>query len=112
MTTNYPASLDALNNPTATDRLDSSIVPHHLQHANANDAIEAIQGELGVNPSGSYSTVKERIEGVETDILNQSVLNGLFDVTISTVSNGDLLQYNGSSWINSAKENLVDGGSF
>lgn len=112
MSTNYPNSIDNFTNPTSTDSLSSITVPHHQQHANANDAIEAIQGELGLNPAGPYNTVKDRIEGLESDILNQSVLNGLFDVTIATVSNGDLLQYNGSAWINSAKENLVDGGSF
>jgi hypothetical protein len=112
MSTNYPNSIDNFTNPTSTDSLSSTTVPHHQQHADVNDAVEAIQGELGVNPSGPYNTVKARIEGLESDILNQSVLNGLFDVTIGTASNGDLLQYNGSAWINSAKENLVDGGSF
>lgn len=112
MSTNYPNSIDNFTNPTSTDKLDSATVPHHLQHSNINDAVEAIESELGINPSGPYSTVKARIEGLESDILSQSLLNGLFDVTINTVSNGDLLQYNGSSWVNSAKENLVDGGSF
>ncbi len=61
MTTNYPGSLDSFNNPLASDDLDSVAVPHHLQHSNANDAIEAIQAELGTDPSGSYSTVKDRL---------------------------------------------------
>ena len=112
MSTNYPNSIDNFTNPTETDTLDSATVPHHLQHAQINDAVESIETEIGINPAGPYATVRERIEGLESDILTQSVLNGLFDVTISTASNGDLLQYNGSSWVNSAKENLVDGGSF
>jgi hypothetical protein len=36
-------------------------VPHDAQHANANDAIEAIENELGTHPSASYSTVKDRL---------------------------------------------------
>jgi hypothetical protein len=64
MTTSYPGAIDALTNPTASDDLDSVVVPHHLQHANANDAIEAIQAELGTTPSGSYNTVRERLEAL------------------------------------------------
>lgn len=48
MTTSYPGSLDAFTNPVGTDTLSS---PSHAgQHANANDAIEAIEALLGTNP--------------------------------------------------------------
>ena len=43
MSSNYPGALDALTNPTASDTLNSATVPHADQHANANDAIEAIE---------------------------------------------------------------------
>jgi hypothetical protein len=112
MATNYPNSLDILENPTSTDRLNSTSVPHHKQHADANDAIEAIQTVLGVNPAGSHLTVKDRIISLETDVVNQSVLNGLTDVTIATANSGDVLRYSGSEWINYPEENLVDGGNF
>ena len=50
MSTNFPTALDVLTNPTPTDYLNS---PSHAgQHANANDAIEAIQTFIGVNGSG------------------------------------------------------------
>ena len=55
MATNYPAALDSLTNPAAGDALTSP--SHSAQHANANDAIEAIETELGVNPSGTFTTV-------------------------------------------------------
>lgn len=112
MATNYPASLDNLVNPTATDTLNSSTVPHHLQHANANDAIEALQTVLGVNPAGSHLTVKDRIAAAESNISIQSVLNGLTDVTITSVASGDVLQYNGSNWVNTAEKEITDGGNF
>jgi len=112
MATQYPNSLDVLQNPTPTDRLNSVSVPHHEQHANANDAIESIQTVLGTNPAGSHLTVKDRIISAETDIQNQSVLNGLTDVTIATANSGDVLRYSGSEWINYPEENLVDGGNF
>ena len=44
MATSYPASLDSFTNPTAVDTLDSP--PHDTQHADANDAIEAIETAL------------------------------------------------------------------
>ena len=56
MATNYPTSLDAFVNPTVTDSLNSP--SHSLQHADANDAIEALQTKVGVGaaPAGSAST--------------------------------------------------------
>ncbi len=112
MATNYPNSLDILTNPTSTDRLDSTSVPHHQQHADANDAIEALQTVLGVSPAGGHLTVKDRIIAAEADISNQSVLNGLIDVTIGSASGGDILRYSGTEWVNYPEENLVDGGNF
>jgi len=112
MATNYPNGLDILINPTSTDTLNSVTVPHSEQHANANDAIEAIQTVLGVNPAGSHLTVKDRIISAESQISTQSVLNGLNDVTISSVSVGNVLRYNGTQWVNYSEENLVDGGNF
>lgn len=112
MATNYPASLDVLINPTATDTLDSVTVPHHTQHANANDAIEALQTTLGVNPAGTHLTVKDRIIAAEQSISNQSILNGLTDVTITQAATGNILRYNGAQWVNYAENNITDGGNF
>lgn len=112
MPTQYPGSLDNFINPTATDTLDSVAVPHAQQHTNLNDAVEAIQTVLGLNPAGSHLTIKDRIISAESQITTQSVLNGLTDVTIATVNNGDVLRYNGTQWVNYSEENLVDGGNF
>ena len=53
MATNYPTSLDAFVNPTTSDSLNSP--SHSLQHANAYDAIEAIETKVGFGaaPAGS-----------------------------------------------------------
>lgn len=49
MTTAYPTGLDALTNPTATSTL---VAPSHAnQHADANDAIEALEAKVGVTNS-------------------------------------------------------------
>jgi len=45
MATSFPTSLDALTNPLSTDTLASP--DHAAQHANANDAIEAIEAAIG-----------------------------------------------------------------
>ena len=112
MATQYPASLDNFVNPTSTDRLDSVTTPHHQQHTDINDAVEALQTVIGLNPAGSHLTVKDRIIAAETNISIQSVLNGLTDVTINTAASGQILRYNGSQWVNYAESDLVDGGNF
>ena len=76
MATNYPGGIDNFSNPTATDYLDSATVPHATQHANTNDAIEAIEGELGTNPKGSKASVKARLDAVDTTIATISLTTG------------------------------------
>lgn len=51
MSTNYPGSLDSLTNPSGGNFLDDGSVPHADQHANANDAIEALEAKLGTGAS-------------------------------------------------------------
>ena len=49
MATSFPSGLDALTNPTSGNTLAS---PDHAgQHADANDAIEALEAKVGVNSS-------------------------------------------------------------
>lgn len=59
MSTNFPASIDTLTNPTATD--DTSTVDHAAQHANANDAIEALEAKVGVNSSAVTSSLDYKV---------------------------------------------------
>lgn len=49
MATNFPTSLDSLTNPTASD--SELTVSHSSQHANVNDAVEALEAKVGVNSS-------------------------------------------------------------
>jgi len=112
MPTLYPGTLDNFVNPTSTDKLNSATVPHHQQHADLNDAVEAIETVLGLSPAGSHLTVKDRIIAAESAITTQSVLNGLTDVTISSVANNDILRYNGAVWVNAPEKEVTDGGNF
>lgn len=59
MATNFPTSLDALTNPIGSDTLAS---PDHAgQHANANDAIEALQAKVGVDSSAVTSSLDYKV---------------------------------------------------
>ncbi len=49
MATQFPTSLDSFTNPTGDIATNSPTVLHSAQHANANDAIEALQAKVGVN---------------------------------------------------------------
>jgi hypothetical protein len=77
MASSYPGALDSFTNPTATDSLNDPTVPHATQHADANDAIEAVQGELGINPAGTFNTVVLRLDDIDSEIA---------DINISQVS--------------------------
>ena len=46
MATNWPTSRDTFTNPTSGDTLDSP--SHAAQHANINDAVEAMQLYAGL----------------------------------------------------------------
>ena len=80
MPTVYPGALDSFVNPTDTDTLDTP--PHDGQHTDSNDAMEAVQAELGLNPRGAFATVRARLDdlGVWKDwapaYVNLTVGNG------------------------------------
>ena len=60
MTTNFPTSIDALTNPSASDPLNSP--SHSGQHSNANDAIEAIEAKVGVDGSAVSTSLDYQME--------------------------------------------------
>ena len=64
MATSYPGAIDTLTNPTSTDYQDT--VDHAAQHTNANDAIEAIQTELGADVAGPNTDVKTRLDNLRS----------------------------------------------
>jgi hypothetical protein len=69
MATSYPASLDNFTNPTGSDTLAS---PDHAgQHTDINDAVEAIETELGTLPKGSSASVKARLDAVDVDVASR-----------------------------------------
>lgn len=65
MATAYPGALDNFTNPTGANNLSDAPVLHHSQHSNVNDAVKAIETELGTNPKGTATSVRARLEAIE-----------------------------------------------
>lgn len=66
MASNYPAALDTTATLPAAGGVGANLstFPHSAHHGNANDAIIAIETELGTAPSGTLSTVKARLDKI------------------------------------------------
>lgn len=69
MATSFPTSLDSLTNPASGDSLSS---PSHAgQHADANDAIEALQAKVGVNGSAVTTSLDYKVSyGIPAGVIN------------------------------------------
>ena len=67
MATNFPTSLDALTNPTSSDSLSSP--SHSAQHANVNDAVEALQAKVGVNGSAVTSSLDYKVNALPSGLV-------------------------------------------
>ena len=68
MASNYPGSLDSFD-AIASDKKTSDTVggrTHRDMHNDLGDAIEAIEAELGTDPSGGSATVKARLDAIGT----------------------------------------------
>jgi hypothetical protein len=72
MATSFPTSLDSLTNPVAGDTLSS---PSHAgQHADANDAIEALQAKVGVNNSAVTTTIDYKLRNLDASTITNGSL--------------------------------------
>jgi len=63
---------------------------------------------ISADVQGSLNTLDTRVSALETTPA-ASALNDLTDVTISSASNGQVLQYNGSAWVNGAAPSSFSG---
>jgi len=108
MSTNFPATLDTLTNPNGTDTV--AAVDHAAQHANANDAIEALQAKVGVDSSGVTSSHDYKITQLESDShthTNKVVL----DATTASFTTSDETKLDGvesGATANDTDANLLD----
>lgn len=72
MATNFPTSVDVLTNPVSNDSLNSP--SHSAQHANANDAIEAVEDYL-LNGAGKSGLVFVKSQAIGTSVSSVTVSN-------------------------------------
>ena len=92
MATNFPTSVDALTNPVSNDSLNSP--SHSAQHANANDAIEAIEGYL-LNGGQGLTLIKKQVIGTAvssvaiTNAFSSTYANYKIIVNGGTISAGN-----------------------
>ena len=94
MSTNFPTSLDALTNPSSTDAMDSVTVPHATQHADLNDAVEALQAKVGVDGSAVTTSLDYKVanQGL-TFIKSVTVGSGVSSVTVSNAFSSSFQNY-------------------
>lgn len=91
MATNFPTGLDGFTNPGPTDLLSSAGVSHSDQHADANDAIEALQAKVGVDSSAVTTSHDYKIAALETSVTlaesNITTLEGRVDNIVEVQTN-------------------------
>lgn len=66
MAISYPSSLDSFPNPQSTDLLEnaSPTLDHWTQHANINDAVEALEAKVGVDGSAVTTSFDYKLSEV------------------------------------------------
>lgn len=64
MAISFPTSIDTFTNPASTDT--TSAVPHATQHANANDAIRALETKVGVDNSAVTTSLDYKLKSTSS----------------------------------------------
>jgi hypothetical protein len=65
---------------------------HAAQHANVNDAVEAVEATLGVNPQGAYADVAARLAALAGSTPRQEAV-ATQNITGADVALADLLNF-------------------
>jgi len=91
MATNFPNSVDALVNPNASDPLSSP--SHSQQHANLNDAVEAIETKIGVNGSNDSNSLQYKIAELESSVYDIENNTSSAEILLGLEGNNDLTVY-------------------
>lgn len=87
----FPTALSNLTNPAGTDSMADPAKLHSAQHSNANDEIDAIEAELGIDPAGAYATVAARLLAIENTIAAAIPPGTIFQWPGSTAPTGYFL---------------------
>ena len=94
MATSFPGSLDSFVNPSGSDALDSVSVPHATQHADLNDAVEALEAKVGVDGSAVTTSLDYKVaqQGLVL-IKTQAIGSAVSSVTVSDAFSADYDNY-------------------
>jgi len=89
----YPGALDnfAEASPTNLGDNDATGRTHSERHDDVEAAVEAVQGELGLNPSGDFATVRARLDDLDEGFGNTSSTTTLTPASGSKVFTVDLI---------------------
>ena len=93
MATSFPADLDVLINPQPNDSVE--VVPHSQQHANANDAIEALEVKVGKNNDTNPNSLDFKVRTLETNFLDVDEVEDLAAGLLTSGTHGNItVSYN------------------
>ena len=84
MAITYPTSLDAFSNPTAADATNNLTTPHATQHANENDAIEALESKVGTGASTPTANTLLRGTGTGTSAFGAAAITDITGGVVAT----------------------------
>lgn len=86
MATAFPTSKDNLTNPSGSDELTG----HAAQHANANDAIEALETAVGVTNSTDSNSLTYKINTLSSELEGISNTSDAITELLGLDGNNDL----------------------
>jgi len=102
MATSFPANLDVLVNPQPLDSVE--VVPHAKQHADANDAIEALEQKVGADNSSNPNSLDYKVRSLENNYLN---VDAIEDLAAGLITSGSHTNITVSYDDNARKINLT-----
>jgi hypothetical protein len=94
MSTDFPGSLDTLLNPSDTTAMNAAGYEHDVQHANLNDAVEALEAKVGVTSSDVNTSLDYLVKTASNpghthstyvDITGYQLITGLKEFAITEV---------------------------
>jgi hypothetical protein len=111
MATNFPSSLDSLTNPSAGDPTTNP--SHAAQHANANDAIEALEAKVGIDNSAVTTSLDYRmgLQFIKSQVVGTAVSSVTVTNAFSSTYDNYLITWSGGTMSLSAVVNFTIGGS-
>lgn len=94
MAAQFPTAL-VTTTQLPTNRTDATVqaANHIADHTQLAQEVIAIEGELGIDPSGTYATVKARLDAIQNQTNVYTVANGSTDraIDVNTTTIGELL---------------------